>query len=267
MSRAASCLTRWPKRIDTAPRKAVIPMAEIIIERHGAWAEIIFNRPERRNAINLGFAVLFRNAMHALNAEPELRAIVLSGSGGAFCSGLDLKEFNVQPPPPWRAEFGTAWDDVHMALMESPKVLITAVQGGAINGGAALALAGDLTVCGRSAYLLVGEAQFGMPVPRNVSWLVLKHGEAVAMRFALLAERVGADDLLRLGVATEVVDDTQVLARARAIAERIGSFPAQGVCNTKAAIRNTASRAGALQWYRPALDAFPNKPFAPAKVA
>ena len=241
-------------------------MAEILVERHGSWAEVIFNRPERRNAINLGFALALREALHTLNAEPEMRAIVLSGAGGAFCSGLDLKEFNVQPPPPWRAEFSAVWDDVHLLLMESPKVLITAVQGGAINGGAALALAGDLSVCGRSAFILVGEAQLGMPVPRNVSWLVLKHGEAVAMRLALMAERVGADDLLRLGLVTEVVDDAQVVPRAQAIAERIGSFPAPGVANTKAAIRNTASRAGALAWYQPALDVWPVKTFVPKKV-
>ena len=241
-------------------------MAEIIIERHGSWAEIIFNRPERRNAINCGFGLLFRDALRALNAEPEIRAIVLSGAGGTFCSGLDLKEFNTDPPPPWRAEFSAAWDDVHLALMESPKVLVAALQGGAINAGAALALAGDLLVAGRSAFVMVGETQFAMPVPRNVSWLVLKHGEAVAMRFVLMADRVGADDLLRLGVATEVVDDAQVLRRARAIAERISTFPEHGVRNAKAAIRNTASRAGALEWYRPALQASPLKPFAPSKV-
>ena len=241
-------------------------MAEIIVERHDAWAEIIFNRPERRNAINLGFALLLRDALRALNADPEVRAIVLSGAGGAFCSGLDLKEFNIEPAPPWRAEFSAAWDDVHMLLMDSPKVLVTALQGGAINGGAAVALAGDLTVCGRSAFILVGEAQIGMPLPRNVSWLVLKHGEAVAMRLALLAERVGAPDLLRLGVATEVVEDDAVLARARAMATRIGAFPAQGVHNAKIALRRTASRAGALEWYRPALEASPLKPVAPSKV-
>ena len=241
-------------------------MSEILVERHGAWAEIIFNRPQRKNAINHAFGIQLRDALRALNGEPQVRAIVLSGAGGAFCSGLDLKEFNIDPPPPWRAEFSAAWDDVHMLLMDSPKVLITALQGGAINGGAAVALAGDLMVSGRSAFILVGEMQFGMPIPRNVSWLVLKHGEAVAMRFALLSERVGADDLLRLGVATEVVDDDQVLARARAIAARLGTFPAPGVCSTKAAIRNTASRAGALEWYRPALEASPLKPFAPSQV-
>ena len=144
-------------------------MAEIIIERHGAWAEIIFNRPERRNAINLGFALFFRNALHALNAEPELRAIVLSGSGGAFCSGLDLKEFSVQPPPPWRAQFGAAWDDVHMALMESPKVLITAVQGGAINGGAALVPAGAGCVSQHTIRASQGSLNANFPI-RSRAW-------------------------------------------------------------------------------------------------
>ena len=242
-------------------------MSEILVERHGPWAEIIFNRPERRNAINHGFGLKFRDALRELNADDSVGVVVLSGAGGAFCSGLDLKEFGVSPPPPWHAEFSRAWVDVHHLLLESKKVLVTALQGGAINGGAAVALAGDLMVAGRTAFVQVGEAQFGMPLPRNASWLVLRHGEAMAMRFALMAERVLGQDLFRLGVATEVVDDDQVLPRARALAERISAFPLAGLRAAKASIRNTSVRAGALDWFQPALDASPLKPFVPARVS
>ena len=147
--------------------------------------------------------------------------------------------------PAWRDEDTAAWFDVHMFLLDSPKVLITALQGGAINGGAALALAGDLMIAGRSAFVQTGETQFGMPIPRNVSWLVLRHGEATAMRFVLMADRVGAEEMYRIGVATEVVDAAEVVNRARAVAARIGGFPADGVRRTKAAVRNTTMRAGA----------------------
>ena len=242
-------------------------MHEIIVERHDTWAEVIFNRPARRNAINHPFTMQLRAALLELNADDALRAIVMRGAEGAFCSGLDLKEINSEPLPPWYGEFAAAMKDVHLALMASPKVLIVALQGGAINGGAAFALAGDLMVAGRSSFVQVGEAQFGMPVPRNASWLVLRHGEATAMRFCLMADRVGAEEMLRLGVATEVVDDAAVIARAREIATRLGGFPAEGLRRAKAAVRNTANTVGVSEWFDPAHDACPLMPFVPHQVS
>ena len=131
-------------------------MSDILVERHAGWAELTLNRPARRNAVHLNLARELLAALRALAAQPELRALVIGGAGGAFCSGLDLKEFNTDPPPSWRGEFNQLWEDVHVALMESPQVLITAVQGGAINAGAAMALAGDLMVAGRQAFVQVG---------------------------------------------------------------------------------------------------------------
>lgn len=241
-------------------------MSEILVHRHAGWASITFNRPERRNAIDFAFAEQFRDALRELSADADLRAIVLQGAGGAFCSGMDIKAFNTDPPPPWRDRFMPMWEEVHHLLLDCPKVLIGAIQGGAINGGAAVALAADISVVGRQAFILVGEAQVGMGAPRNISWLVLKHGEAVAMRFTLLADRVGADELLRLGVATEVVDDDQVIVRAEALASRIGAFPPGGVLAAKAGIRRTAMRMTSPQWFQPAAEATPAKPFVPAAV-
>lgn len=241
-------------------------MSEILVTRHAGWASITFNRPERRNAIDFALAQRFRDALIELNADAELRAIVLQGAGGAFCSGMDIKAFNTDPPPPWRAQFMSLWDEVHRLLLDCPKVLIGAIQGGAINGGAAVALAADISVVGRKAFIHVGEAQVGMGAPRNISWLVLKHGEAVAMRFALLADRVGADELLRLGVATEVVDEEQVLARAESLAGRIGGFPPGGVLAAKVGIRRTAMRMTAPEWFLPAAEATPSTQFVPKAV-
>lgn len=241
-------------------------MGEVIVEHHGNWAEIVFNRPQRRNALNHPLTLQMRAALQELNADEEVRAIVLRGAEGFFSSGVDLKDIPSEPLPPWYGEFSAAMSDSHMLLMGSPKTIVVALQGGAINGGAALALSADLMIAGRSAFVQVGEVQFGMPVPRNASWLVLKHGEATAMRFCLMADRVGAADLLRLGVAMEVVDDTEVVARAQAVAARLGGFPADGLRRAKAAIRNTSNTVGVHEWFRPAHDAFPLKPFVPHQV-
>lgn len=224
-------------------------MNAVIIERHDGWAELVLNRPERRNAIEGTLALAMRDALIELNTDQSVRAVVLRGAGGAFCSGLDIKAFNSDPPPPWATSFRSTWDEVHCLLIESPKVWVGALEKYAINGGAALAIACDLLVAGRGAYLQVGEIQIGMAAPKNIAWLVLKHGEAAAARVALLGERIDADSMLRERIASEVSDDDQVLARARALAERIAGFPPGGVPQIKTSLRAASAGMRARDWF------------------
>ncbi len=224
-------------------------MHPVIIERHDGWAELVLNRPERRNAIEGTLAEAMREALVALNADTSVRVVLLRGAGGAFCSGLDIKAFNTDPPPPWAKTFRESWDEVHCLLIESPKVFVGALEKYAINGGAALAIACDLLVAGRSAYLQVGEIQIDMAAPKNVAWLALKHGEAAAARLCFLGDRIDADTMLREHLACEVTDDDQVLARARALAGRIAAFPPNGVPRIKTSLRAAAAGMRARDWF------------------
>lgn len=214
----------------------------------GGWAELVLNRPERRNAIEGTLAQAMHLALDSLERAQDVRAVVLRGANGAFCSGLDLKAFGEQPTPEWVAQFPSLWDRVHTQLLGSRKAWVVALERYAINGGAVLALAGDLMVCGESAFLQVGEVAIGMAAPRNAAWLALRHGEAVAAKLCLMGERVSAGELLRLGLASEVVTDADVMERARAIARGIGSYPAQGVAGIKSAMRAATMRMPAEQW-------------------
>lgn len=219
------------------------------VERHNGWAELIFNRPERKNAIDGPFAEDFLAALQDLNGDAQIRAIVLRGAGGAYCSGLDLKAFNAEPKPDWVAGFHARWHEVHCALAESRKVLIGALERYAINGGAALALAPDLLVAGETAFLQVGEVQIGMGAPKNMAWLLLRFNEAIAARLTLLGDRVAGPELLRLGIATEVAPDDQVVARARALAERIAAFPSEGVSRIKSSMRAASALRSPRDWF------------------
>ena len=78
-------------------------MSAAFIERHDGWAELVLNRPERKNAIEGTLAEDFRSTLAEINGDESIRAIVLRGAGGAFCSGLDVKAFNTDPPPAWAA--------------------------------------------------------------------------------------------------------------------------------------------------------------------
>ena len=224
-------------------------MNAVLIERHDGWAELVLNRPERKNAIEGTLAEAMREALANLNADESIRAVVLRGAGGAFCSGLDVKAFNAEPAPAWASTFRATWDEVHCLLIESPKVFVGALEKYAINGGAALALACDLLVAGRSAFLQVGEIALGMAAPKNIAWLALKHGEAAAARLCFLGERLGAEAMLRERLASEVVDDDQVVAQACAVAAHIAAFPPAGVPRIKTSLRSAAAGMRARDWF------------------
>ena len=114
-----------------------------VVTREG-WAELILNRPERKNAITGPLGVELARQVNVLSADEDVRVILLRGAEGAFCSGLDLKEFNADPPPAWRSDFAKIWRSAHRALYNCSTPIVGALERYAINGGAALALACDL---------------------------------------------------------------------------------------------------------------------------
>jgi len=223
-------------------------MSAVLLDVHDGWAELILNRAERKNAVDGTLAQAMHEALERLATNGDVRAVVVRGAGGAFCSGLDVKAFNAEPVPEWKDGFPALWEAVHNQLLASRQVLVTALERYAINAGAALALAGDLMVSGQGAFLQVGEIGIGMAAPRNAAWLALRHSEAVAARVCLMGDRVGAADLLRLGIATEVVQDAQVVERARAMARAIAAFPAHSVRAIKSGMRAATMQMPTDQW-------------------
>ncbi|MBX3706202.1 MAG: enoyl-CoA hydratase/isomerase family protein [Pseudomonadales bacterium] len=209
----------------------------VIVTRHDGWAEVALARPARKNAITGPLGEALAAALHELDDDESVRAILLCGSGGAFCSGLDLKAFNADPRPEWVARFQDIWRGAHKALYGLEKPLVGALERYAINGGAALAIACDLLVAGKTAYLQVGEAQIGMAAPYNMAWLALRHTEALAARIALVGRRFEGPELLALGVVYEVVEDAAVLARARALTAELAGYPPGGLRSIKRALR------------------------------
>lgn len=210
----------------------------VLLQRHDGWAELVLNRPERRNAIDGPLAEGLVAHLKALKNDDSVRALVLRGAGGCWSSGLDLTVFKGEPAPPWRANFFSTWAALHQALLEAPQALVLALERHAINGSASVAMASDLMVVGQGAFLQVAEVQLGMAAPMNMAWLAMRHGGALAARLTLLGERWDADTLLRQGIATEVVPDDQVVARACALATRIAGYPPPGPKLIRAGLRD-----------------------------
>ena len=214
-------------------------MNEVLVERHDGWAEVVLNRPERKNAIVGPLGAQLSAVIEEFNKDSAVRLILLRGAGGAFCSGLDLKEFNEEPRPGWIDDFQSIWRGAHRALFNCQKPIIGALERYAINGGAALALACDLLVVGQESFLQVGEAQIGMGAPYNLAWLGLRQTESTIAKIALTGKRINGEEMEKLGLATEVVPDERVLSEARKLAQDLAGYPRNGLFRIKAVMRGS----------------------------
>ena len=196
------------------------------LDIHEGWAEIVIERPDRRNSLIPPLAGEIRDYIEQSNEDDNISAIVLRGEGGYFCSGIDLKALQADPPPPWAGKDVGDVRSMHMALYRCKKPVIAALEKFAINAGASLAFACDLIVAGETAFLQIGEIQQGVSIPMNAAWLKIKTTEFQAARLAFLGDRVKAPELLRLGLISECVSDDSVVERCNEIAATIAGYPA-----------------------------------------
>lgn len=221
----------------------------VFSSRERGVAEIVLNRPARRNAVTGPLAERLHEEILAATEDDEVAVLLIRGAGGAFCSGLDLGEFRADPPPDWMPDFSGLWLDVHAALYDCPKPIVAALERFAINAGSALALAADLLVAGEQAFLHVGEIQMGMAAPMNMAWLRLRHPESVAARLAIVGRRYIGPELVRMGVAAEVVDDDAVLDRSRELSQTIAGYPAHGIRAIKQTILRGRPATSGREWF------------------
>ena len=229
-------------------------------DRNGV-AIIELNRPHRRNAIIAPMLDELAGHVDAVSADDSIEVVLLCGAGGSFCSGLDLTEYNADPPPTWLPTASRSLKAAHTALGACPKPVVVALERYAINGGAAFALAGDLVVAGRDAWLQVGEARLGMNAPMNLAWLVARYPMATVLQVVLPGARLAGPDLLRLGIAHEVVDNDQVRTRAETLAAEIASFPVGAARRLKQSALRLADEfpttAATSEWFDRAIESAP----------
>lgn len=196
--------------------------------------EVVINRPEARNAMTKAAAEAIAAAMERLDSEDSLRCAILSGAGGNFCAGMDLKGF-LAGDLPMVAERGFG------GLCSQPpkKPLIAAVDGFALAGGMELALACDLIVAQADATFGIPEVTRGlvaggggvMRLPRRIP-------RAVAMELALTGDPIGARRAYELGLINRVTDGPAI-DEARVLARRIADNAPLAVATTKALMRES----------------------------
>jgi enoyl-CoA hydratase/carnithine racemase len=198
------------------------------------------NRPDRLNAINEVLARELKETCVALTDDRTARAVVLTGTGRGFCSGIDLRDFgpsmlDASDPAIDKLRFQEMMASLPQAIRALPQPVVAAVNGPAVGGGLALCLAADVRIGGASASfgnaaIAIGlsGAEMGMSyfLPRIV-------GASVAADWMLTGRTVSAEEADRRGLVSELVDDERLLDRALEIAEQIAGHSALGTQMTK----------------------------------
>jgi crotonobetainyl-CoA hydratase len=191
-----------------------------LTERRGNVLVITLNRPEARNAVNSAVSTALGDALQQADDDPEVRAVVLTGTGQSFCAGADLKAIsrreNIYHPD--HPEWGFA-GYVHHFI---DKPTIAAVNGTALGGGSELALASDLVVAEESAKFGLPEVKRGLIAAAGGVFRIVDHlPRKVAMEMIFTGEPMSSADALTWGLINAVVPDGTVLDAALALAERI----------------------------------------------
>lgn len=190
-------------------------------EKEGALGWMIFDHPERRNAISAGMWAAIPGAAKELDEDPEVRVVILRGAGElAFVSGADISEFEdkrtgAAQAIAYEGDTGRAFG----ALMQISKPVIAMIHGFCVGGGMATALAADLRYSADDGVFAIPAARLGLGYHESgIRALVDLVGPAAAKEIFFTARRFSAEEALRLGVLTEVAPkaDLETLVRERA---------------------------------------------------
>ncbi|HXO80546.1 MAG TPA: enoyl-CoA hydratase-related protein [Mycobacterium sp.] len=218
---------------------------------HNGVVVLQLNRPARLNALNDVMVGALTQTLAALGSDSSVNAVVLTGAGRGFCSGIDMRDFGPRLPEATdpaidRLRFQETMAELPQAIRDIPQPVIAAVNGPCVGAGLALCLAADIRICstaatfGNGAILLgLSGAEMGMSyfLPRIV-------GTSVAADWMLTARTVSADEADRRGLVSEIVAPENLVDRALEIATRIAELTPLGVQLTKRALQVNTDAAG-----------------------
>jgi enoyl-CoA hydratase len=215
----------------------------LLVERDGPVATLTLNRPAVLNALNTALLGQLERVLAELDADPDLRVAILTGSGErAFAAGADISELNALPTSHAAAEQARLGQRVTLALERAHFPVIAAVNGFALGGGCELALACDLRIASENARFGQPEVNLGViPGFGGTQRTSRQLGTGSAMFLCLTGEMIDAPEALRIGLVQRVVPLADLLAQARQIAGIIASKAPLAVAATKRAILDGGS--------------------------
>lgn len=202
----------------------------LLVDRDGAVVTLTLNRPDALNALNVELKEALKSALTDVTNDAGCRAVVLAANGRGFCVGQDLREHVETLQSPHGDPMATVhnhYNPIAALLGGLPKPVVAAVRGVAAGAGAGLAMLADFRIGGPSTSFLMAFANVGLVGDTGTSWSLPRLvGHARATELLMLAEPVKAEEALRIGLLSRLVDDDeQVLTAARALADRLAAGP------------------------------------------
>lgn len=218
---------------------------DLKVERQGHVAVVTMHRPESRNAFSAEMLAAMADAWDEIDEDDDVRVAVLTGAGGHFCAGADLRAMSAAPASQERfsSQVDSEGARPFRGMLRGPgltKPLIAAVEGYAVAGGTEILLATDIRVAARSATFGVMEVTRGLfPLGGSTVRLRRQVPHTVAMELLLTGRLVSAEEAHQIGLVGRVVDDGQALATALEIAEQIAGNGPLAVQAVKRSVQRT----------------------------
>ena len=209
---------------------------KILTEQSGDIARIIFNQPEKRNAVSLEMWEAVEAALHRFAADPSVRCLILSGAGGkAFVSGADISKFESERASAEAvAYYNATTKRVYDFLEAFEKPTIAQIDGFCVGGGVALSLSCDIRICGQNSQFAVPAAKLGLGYAyAGLRRLAAVVGPAFAKEIFFTARRFDAEEARIMGLVNRVVEADQVAQVAEDTARMIAGNAPMTIAATK----------------------------------
>lgn len=220
----------------------------LLVERDGHIVTLTFNRPRFRNCMNPEVFIRLADAWEMINADDDIRAVILTGAGGTFCAGADLAHtvrWRAGEPPQdaFEARFRADPDLMWKGLLRNfrcNKALIAAVEGSCIAGGVEILESTDIRIAGEGARFGISEVRWSVfPLAGSTVRLRRQIPYTKAMEMLLTGDHYPAEDALQMGLIGRLVPAGTALARAREVAERVAANGPLAVRGIKRAVQET----------------------------
>ncbi|WP_439534517.1 enoyl-CoA hydratase-related protein [Polymorphobacter sp.] len=204
-------------------------------------ATLTLNRPAQLNAMHTPMVAEMIQALDRVRDERTSRCLLVTGAGRAFSSGADLAGGELSAgdgPPDTGKVLESHFNPLLERLMALPVPVVCAINGAAAGAGCSIALAGDIVLAGRSAYLLQAFINIGLVPDVGATWMLPRlAGKARATAMMMLGERIKADQALDWGLVYKVVDDEALATEARAVAIKLAQGPTRAHALIRQGIR------------------------------
>jgi 2-(1,2-epoxy-1,2-dihydrophenyl)acetyl-CoA isomerase len=216
------------------------------LEVSGGVGTLTFDRPASLNALDAATRAALLAGLRALGADPEVRCVVLTGTGRAFCVGQDLREHAQRLASASPEEVGRVvpeeYNPLALALHTLDKPVLAAVNGVAAGAGASLAFLADVRLVAASASFTLAFAGIGLSCDTGASWTLPRLvGPTRALELMYSGRTVTAAESLALGIATEVVPDADFTARVQEQAARLAAGPTLAYAAMRRAVAHAAT--------------------------